>query len=194
MPTNTPFGQLVGTVKFYVAPVSAGTAEAEDLVNVTPSGNWVALGETDGEQSIQRAGGLTFFRDNDHTGPRKAVRPNEDFKITATLVNLTMEQRAYALGMAQASITTDVTPARKELPNKRGFIPVSYSLIAKGTVDSPYGALPGQYYVPMGVFDGEPTEVRSRDGRPGIEFTFTALEDTNQAAGEEFGYLSVQTS
>ncbi len=194
MPTNTPYGQLAGTCLFYIAPLAAGVAEAEDLVDVTPSGNWVALGETDGDQSVQRGGSLTYFRDNDHTGPRKAVRPNEELKITATLVNLTMEQRAYVLSMAQSDITTAVTPSRKILANKRGFYPTVYSLIVKGTVDSPYGALPGQYYIPMGVFDGEPTEVRSKDGRPGLEFTFTALEDTAQSSGEEFGVLTVQTS
>jgi len=195
MTTNTPYGHLVGTCKIYVAPLTAGVAEAEDAVNTTPSGNWVELGETDGDQTIAREGDLTFFSDNDHTGPRKAVRPAEDFKITATLVNLTLEQRAYVLSMAQSDITTDAgPPAIKSLPNKRGFTPTVYSMIVKGTVDSPYGALPAQYYIPMGVFDGSPQEVRAKDGRPGLEFVFTAIEDTAQSAGEEFGILTAQTS
>jgi len=195
MTTNTPYGQLVGTCKLYVAPLSAGVAEAEDAVNVTPSGNWVELGETDGDQSVQRTGALTYFSDNDHTGNRKAVRPEEGMIISATLVNLTLEQRAYVLSMAQSDITTAAgPPAIKSMPNKRGFIPTVYSLILKGTVDSPYGALPAQYYIPMGVFDGEPTEVRAKDGRPGLEFAFTALEDTAQSSGEEFGIMTAQTS
>lgn len=195
MAQNTPYGQLVGTVKFYVAPLTAGVAEAASAVNATPSGNWVELGETDGDQDIGPTGSFTYFSDNDHTGPRKAVRPEEGFTIRATLVNLTLEQRAYIYSMAQSDITTAAgPPATKTLPHKRGFYPTVYSLLAKGTVDSPYGALPAQHYIPMVVMDGEPREVRSKDGRAGLEFTATAIEDTAQSSGEEFGLLTAQTS
>lgn len=195
MSTNTPYGQLVGTCKIYVAPLTAGAAEAASEVDDDPAGNWVLLGETDGDQSVKRTGSLTYFTDNDHTGHRKAVRPAEGFQVTATLVNLTLEQRAYVMSMAQSEIATDAgPPAIKSLPNKRGYYPTVFSLLVKGAVDSPYGAFPGQHYVPMGVFDGEPTEVRGKANRAGIEFTFEALEDTAQSAGEEFGLLTVQTA
>lgn len=195
MATNTPYGHLVGTPTIYVAPLTAGVAEAEPDVDTTPAGNWVELGETDGDISIQRVGALTYFSDNDHTGPRKAVRPEEGLTVSATLVNLTLEQRAYALSLAQSSVTTDAgPPAIKQLPNKRGYYPTVYSLLVVGSVHSPYGALPAQYYVPMVVFDGEPTETYAKDGRPGLEFAATALEDTAQSSGDEFGHLTAQTA
>lgn len=194
MANDAPYGRLAGTLSVYVAPLTGGAAESEPDVDATPSGNWVLLGSTDGDQTVEYEGDLTFFSDNDHSGPLKSVRPMEGLHVRATLVNLTLEQRAYALSMAQSDITTDTTPAIKILPNKRGFYPTPYSLLLRGAVDSPYGALPGQRYIPIGVFDGAPSEVRSKDGSPGLEFDFTALEDTAQAAGFEFGRLVAQTS
>lgn len=198
MAQNTPYGHLVGTATIYVAPLTAGAAEAEPDVNVsdpTSGTNFVVLGETDGDQVIQRTGALTFFSDNDHTGPRKAVRPEEGMTVRATLVNLTLEQRAYALSLASSAVTSDAgPPAIKQLPNKRGYYPTVYTLLVKGTVHSPYGALPAQFYIPMGVFDGEPSETYAKDGRPGLEFIYTALEDTAQSSGDEFGHLTAQTA
>jgi hypothetical protein len=52
--------------------------------------------------------------------------------------------------------------------------------------------LPGQRYVPYGVFEGEHTLTRAKDGRPGMESTFHALEDDAQAAGNELGWDTVQ--
>ena len=195
MSYNTPYGRLTGTMTIYVAPLTAGVAEAKPAINADPAGNWTVLGETDGDQEFENVGALTFFRDNDHTGPRKAVRPEEDYIFRAMLVNLTLEQRAYVNSMLQSLVVTDAAPpAIKTLPHKRGFYPTPYSLLVKGTYDSPYGQFPGQHYIPMGYFDGEPTETRAKDGSPGLEFEFTAIEDTAQASGMEFGWMEAQTA
>lgn len=198
MTTQTPYGRLVGVWKIYLAPAT----ESKTNLDATPSGNWVEVGATDGEQVFQLTGSLTPFMDNDSTGPRKHVRPEEGAMFKATLVNLTLEHRARIRGMATADVTTTTSGALavKRLPNRRGYVPTRYSLLARGgaiessNTMSPYGAWPAQLYIPIGVFDGEPEETYAKDGSPGIEFEFLAEWDSTQTAGNEFGYLEVQSS
>jgi len=197
MSSVTPFGRLTGPLRLYVAP----STEAIPDLDAAPAGNWVELGETDGDQTVDWVGSLTGFSDNDATGMRKHVRDTEGLTVTATLVNLTLEHRARVFSMTSGAVTTTTSGALavKELAHRRGYCPTRYSLLLRGGVlngedDSPYGAWPGQRYVPLGVFDGEPSEVRSKGGSPGLEFIFTAEWDDTAAAGREFGYMQVQSS
>ena len=104
--------------------------------------------------------------------------------------------------MATSDVTTTTSGALavKKLPYRRGFIPTRYALLLRGgaitgsDTDSPYGAWPAQRYIPQGVFDGEPSSVRGKDGSPGLEFTFVAEWYEAASAGEEFGYLMAQSS
>jgi hypothetical protein len=194
MAQHSPFGQLIGPLKIYVAPFGT-TAEAEPDVDTTPAGNWVELGETDGDQVIQHTGTMTYFSDNNHTEDITGVRGAEGVTVKATLVNLTLEMRTRILGMAVGAVTSDAgPPAVKQLRHKRGFYPQPYSLLLRGPVDSPYGQFPGQRYIPKGLMDGEPEETRSKAGRAGLAFEFHALGDDNQADGDELGWLTVQTA
>lgn len=190
MSFEEPFSQLTGVLNVYLAP--AGTTEPD--VDETPSGSWVRLGDTDGDQSVQHSGALTYFRDNHHQNPRKAVRPEEDLIIKVTLVDLTLE--SYAKIMHATTNVTSVSgpPATKKMALARGFTPSEYAVTLRGAALSPYGSYPGQYYIPRAVIDGEPELTWAKDGRPGIEVVIHALEDTDQAAGDEVGWLRVQTS
>jgi len=67
-------------------------------------------------------------------------------------------------------------------------------LIFRGEAASPYGAWPGMYVLPRGVFDGEPQPTFAKDGRPALECEFHVLEDTDQDAGDEMGWLVVQSA
>src|SRR3972149_1681985 len=96
MASSTPFEQLTGTLEVWLAPVG----EAVPAVNAAPAGNWYKLGPTDGEQSQQNSGALTYFRDNDHQGPVKAVRPEEDVIFAFNLVGLVLEAWARVLDEA----------------------------------------------------------------------------------------------
>lgn len=190
MPTNTPYTRLVGTWTVYVAP----TGEAKPDVDDAPAGNWAELGPTDGEQSVANMGRLTYFRDNDNQGPVKAVRPEEEVVATFTLVGLSLENYATILHDS-GNVSTDAgPPAIKSIGLQRGFDPNEYALLLRGSLDSPYGAFPGQIYIPRCVEDGEPTMTRARDGSPGLECEFHALEDSGEAAGETLGVWEVQTA
>jgi len=190
MANTKPFERLTGTLSVYLAPVG----EAEPVVNVSPAGNWILVGATDGEQSQQNAGTLTYFHDNDHQGPVKAVRPEEDVIFRFGLVGLTLEHYARVLDDVANVVSAGGPPATKTMPLKRGAVPNEYSLLFKGAAASPYGAFPGQYWVPRGVFDGEPQPTFAKDGSPMLECEFHALEDDTQSDIERLGHLKVQTA
>jgi hypothetical protein len=191
MAHQEPFDQLTGPLQVYVA--AHGTAEPS--IDSTPSGSWVELAETDGEQAIQHMGRLTYFRDNAHQGPRKAVRPEEDVVFTFTLVSLTLEHYARVLDDVSDMVEdTSGDPDIKKIPMERGFEPNEYALLFRGEAASPYGAWPGQYYIPLAVFDDEPQPTFGKDGRPALECEVHALADTDQSAGYELGWLTVQSA
>lgn len=198
MSTQTPYGRLTGVWKIYVAAAT----EAKPALDTSPGANWTELGPTDGEQSFQMTGAFTALYDNDATGPRKHIRPEEGAVFKATLVDLNLEEKIIAQGQSVAAVVTATSGALnvKRLANRRGFNSTRYSFLARGgaldatNTMSPYGAWPAQLYIPIGVFDGEPEEVYSKDGSPGLEFEFTAEWDSSQSAGYEFGYLEVQSS
>lgn len=193
MPTNTPYSRMTGTWTIYVA--AYGTASSD--LDVAMAGAWTELGPTDGTQSIKMTGSAEYFYDNDNLGPVKAVNPVAGVTVTATLVNMTPEQLAVAIGMAAADVIAhDTVPGAVSvelLPLGQDFAANEFALTMRGgaqpitNVMSPFGAWPAQFYIPRGVFDGEPELVFSKDGSPGAEFTFTALVDPNAPAAQELG-------
>ena len=190
MATNEPYEQLVGPLAVYIAPVGEPVPD----VGGTPAGNWVELGATDGEQSISHGGALTYFYDNDHQGPVKAVRHQEDVTIAFTLVGLTLENYARVLDRVGDVTSAAGPPATKTLPLKRGYTPNEYVVLFKGETFSPYGQYPGMYVAPRAVMDGEPQPTLAKDGRAALEVEMHLLEDDNQSDANRLGWLVVQTS
>lgn len=193
MANTEPYARMTGTLSVYIAP-NTGTAEAEPAVNTTPAGGWVSLGPTDGDQTINHVGGLTYFFDNDHQGPVKSVRGEEQPFVGFSVVGLTLENYARILDVV-ADVTSAVgPPATKKLPIKRGSMPAEYSLLLKGAANSPYGDFPGQIYIPKCVEGGEPVQTRSKTGSPALECEFHIIEDDDQTDGNEMGWMTVQTA
>lgn len=190
MSVNTPYDRLAGTFTVYVGPAG----EAAPAVNAAPAGNWDVLGPTNDAQEIRHGGRMTYFRDNDHQAPVKAVLSEESPAVMFTVVGLTQENYAAILHDAANITTAAGPPATKTIPVKRGFDPTEYAILLRGESDSPYGNFPGQWYFPRGVFDGEPVQARARNGSPGLRVEFILLEDDTEAAGEELGVWEVQTA
>lgn len=190
MAASTPYGQLVGPVKVYVAP--AGTAEP--TVSSTPGGSWTELGATADDQTIGSDAPNTYFYDNDHQGPVKAVTPQEDPKATFNLVNLTHAHVARILHDV-ANITTSAgPPAISQVPIKSGYIPGEYAILLKGLADSPFGNYPAQTWLPRGVFEKTWELTRGKTTRAGIACEFRVLEDDSQTEGLKLGRMTAQTS
>lgn len=190
MSTNTPYSRLVGVWDVYIAPA----VEAKPTVSSAPSGDWALLGPTNGEQEISIEGDLEFFRDNDNQGPVKVVRPEEDVIVKFSLVGLTQENFAKILHDVANVTTAAGPPATKTIGLERGFEPSEYSLLLRGELDSPYGAFPGQIYIPRCVEGGTPTMTRAKDGSPEIECEFYSLVYAAGSAGHQLGIWEVQTA
>lgn len=190
MASSEPFGQLTGILQVYLAP--QGTAVP--AVNATPGGSWYLLGATDGEQKLKHSGKLTHFRDNDHQGPVKSVRPEEDVMAEFTLVNVVLENYARILHAVANLVTVGGPPATRTMYLKRGAIPTEYSLLLKGLAASPYGAFPAMYVLTRVVFDDEPEMVFAKDGRPGLLCNAVVLEDDDYSDAQRMGWFIAQTA
>lgn len=200
MASLTPYARLVGTWVFYVAAAST----AAPNLDANPGGSWTQLGNTDGDQSYQWSGAHVALRDNHTTGPRKHILPEQDFRVNASIVHLTLENLAYALGMAVADVVTTTSGALdvKKLGLIRNYTPQRFALLARGgAVDSgasntmsAYGAWPAQLWIPAGVFASEPQPTFSKGGSPALACVFTAEYDDSQSAGEEFGWLMMRSA
>ncbi len=189
MASMQPYSELTGVLRIYIAAYG----EPEPDINATPTANWIELGPTDGEQSIEETGALTYFSDNDHISDVKATRPEEHHMYHFTLVGLTLANVARIRARASAVVETTMGGQNvRRLPAKAGFTPTEYALLFKGDADSPYGVLPGQRYVPRGCFEGEATRTRAKDGRPGIDTIFHALEDDAQSEDNRLGWDTVR--
>lgn len=191
MANNAPFDQLVGqALVIYLGPVG----EPVPAVNTTPAGNWVRLGKTDGGQKFHYIGDLEYISDDDHRASVLAYRPEDNFEIEATMVQLTLEHWARVTSALANVVSAGGPPATKTMPIVRGGYPTRYAMLLKSNIMSPYGAFPGMGVIPIGVFGGEPELMFSKDERAGLEFTFRALADDTQAANYELGWVVVQTS
>jgi len=196
MASQTPYAQLVGTWIFYVAAAQTAIPDLDAVAT-----GWTEIGKTDGDQTLQWNGTLTAFSNNDHNGALKHVRPDAGFTVQATVVDLTLENLATALSMAAAEVVAGTSGAltTKKFGLKHEYIPTRYAILARGgavesaNTMSAYGVFPAQLWIPQGVFDGEPSLGFGKSNRPGAQFSFKAEVDTTQAAGEEFGYLLMQS-
>lgn len=188
-----PFEQLAGVILRVYIHVTEGTAEPAVTADPTASG-YVLLGSTDGGQTVNFGGAKTKFYDDDHQGPVKAVRPQEDVTIDTMLVDLTLETWARAIHAASLVTSAAGPPAVKRMPLKRGRTSERYAVVFRGAIGSPYGNFPAQFYLPIAEFDGEPAPAFAKDGRAGLDITIFPIEDDTQSAGNELGWLTAQTS
>lgn len=188
-----PFEQLAGmTLRVYIK--ASGATEPTLAQDPVVDLSYVELGPTDGGQTITHGGALTKFYDDQHQGPVKAVRPQEDITFESTIVGLTLEKYAAVLHIASDVTSAVGPPATKTMPLKRGRMPTLYTVVFRSEIASPYGSFPIQYFLPMAVFDGEPAPTFTKDGRAGLDLTILPIEDDSQAAGDELGWLTAQTA
>lgn len=191
-----PFEIITAPYTLYVAPV--GTAFP--LINAAPSGSWKKVG-TSGNKNYDESGvsvshpqAFGQARPVGSTGPRKAWRTEEDLIVSIVLWDMTLEQ--YALALNDNDVTTTAagvgTAGFKSIQLYRGSEVESMALLVRGDV-SPYGAsFKSQFEVPVCYQSGSPEPVFSKNGPAGLTLEFTALEDTDAAAGAEFGRLVIQ--
>lgn len=187
---NQPYEILTGVGTLYKAPV--GTAYP--ALTATPAAPWVSLGETDGGVKVTLEQTTHTIRDDQHTGPRKAFRSEEELLLETNLRDITVENMAILLGNS----VTDTPPGAgtigtREVPLHRGLTVTEYALLFRGEYQSPYGNYPAQYELPRGFFDGPIGQEYKKDDAVLLPVQFRALEDYNEANVEDsFGRWVVE--
>jgi hypothetical protein len=185
---SEPYEVLVGVGTLYIA--AAGTAAP--AVNATPSASWTNVGETDGGVKVIKTQNIEKFTTDQRTGNNKAVRTEEGVSIETNLSKITLENLASVIG----GTLTDTAPGSgtigiRTLPLRRGATVDEFAVLYRG--DSPYGAYPGQYYVPRGYFTDDIEMEFVKDGKTLIPVKFEALEyDSASSESERFGKVTYQ--
>lgn len=176
-----------GRAQVYTAPV--GTAFP--AIDAEPAAGWTLLG-TNGNKSIHEdgitinwEGNINQVRPAGSTGPIKAFRTSEGFTIGLTLLDMTLEQLARALGGDQ-----DATSATGQvsMPIYRGFHIEGYAVLIRWP--SPYDeTVDAQFQIPHAYFDANGSSTLSKNDVSGLPLTIVALVDPDAAEGEEFGLV-----
>lgn len=186
---TTPYEILVGVGTLYVAV--AGTA-APATVGTTPSSAWTNLGDTDGGVTITKEQNIELFRNDQSTAPKKAVRTEEDVVIETNLAKATLENLVFAIN----GTVTDTPPGAgtigtRTLKMYKGADVTQYAFLFRGS--SPYGAFPGQFYIPVGVFLDDIGMEFKKDEMTLIPIKFAALENPSASTeADRFGLITYQ--
>ena len=195
MAAQDPREIVVGPLTIWLA----ASVEAEDAVNVTPSGNWNKVGTSGDENYTEDGVTITHSqtvretRAVGTTGPVKANRQEESLLIALALMDMNLAQLTRLLNNTTKS--TDTSPNIDYIGMRRGPDVTTLSLIAKGTGLSPSGAFPIQLYVPKVYQSGDFSPVFSKGDDVAYAAVFSALEYQSAATAEErFGRWVVQTS
>lgn len=189
------FHEIIGApLTVWVAPV----ATAFPTIVAAPTVGWTRLG-TNGDRNYDNAGvevihGKTYekVRTAGASGPVKAFLTEEDLMFRLTLLDITLEQYAYALN--NNTITTVApgpgVPGTKSIGLSEDVgRTAEFALLARGL--SPYNpALAMQFEIPRCFQSGAPSPVFRKGTPAGLQLTFDVLE--NQAASnaqQRFGVL-----
>jgi hypothetical protein len=186
--TTQPYQILVGVGTLYIAP--AGTAKP--ALTATPTGSWRSLGLTKEGVKVTKTSKVETFTPDQRTGKVKARRTEEGMTIETQLMENTLENLADVIGQT----VTDTAPGSgtigtRTLKMYSGADVDEFALLFRG--DSPYGAYPGQSYVPRGYFDDDVEIEHVKDGEAVIPIKFEALEDLNASTeADRFGIVEYQ--
>jgi len=180
---------LTGVGALYVAPVG----EVFPALEVTPAGNWVALGNTIDGVTINIEQENEEITVDQETGPVKAIRTTEGVTVSTNLAVSTLENLAQVLSQTITTVAPGSgTIGTKSIGLYRGTTVVEKAFLFRG--NSPYGAaFTGQYQLTRGYFAGETETEFVKDGVAQIPIEFRVLVDL--AAGSDalkFGKLIVK--
>ncbi len=188
MSNTSPYEILVGSGEAWRAPVGTAFPDLDE----TPTSPWVSMGDMDGGLTVNSTQTIVQHRTDQHTGPVKATRSEENLTLETNLAEATLENMALVLN----SDVEDVAPGATTIGTRtvnlhRGPDVDQYAFLFRAY--SPYGPWEEQYCLPVGYFDGDASFAYTKEGKLVILARFTCLEDPNAATEEErFGYLVAQ--
>lgn len=197
---SAPYEIVAQPFELWVAPV--GTAFT--LIDEDPESPWTKVGTSGALNYTEKKGvsvtqkqTVDLWRALGSTGPRKAFRTEEEFRVSLELADLTLEQ--YALALNHNTVTTQAAGAAagyKKIGLSRGLNVIQKALLIRGAAASPYGPdWNAQFEVPIAVQVGSPSISFVKGAPAGIELEWAALEDASASdETERFGRLVVQNT
>jgi len=197
---TAPYEIVAQPFELWVAPV--GTTFPD--IDADPDSPWTKVG-TSGALNYTEKKGVTvshkqtvdLWKSLGSTGPRKAFRTEEEFKVSLELADISLEQYQLALNYnTVATVAATGTVAQhKTIGLSRGLAALQRAILVRGANASAYGASwNAQFEIPIAVQTASPTLSFLKGQPAGLELEWTALEDA--AASDEterFGRLVVQT-
>lgn len=187
------------------APFTVYTAilgTAFPVIDAAPAAAWVKLGAS-GDRNYEESGvtiehpqEISTWRALGGSGPRKAFRTGEDFFVSLTLVDITLEHYKQSLNrnaVTDVAAVGGVSAGFRRIDLYRGLTVSTFALLVRGDF-SPYGDnFKSQFQIPVAMEIGAPSVVFVKGAPAGLALRFQALEDTNAATvGERFGRLIEQ--
>lgn len=189
MASTKPYKLLIGAGALYIAP--SGTARP--ALNVTPSGSWRSLGETDGGVTITKSRKREGFSSDQRTGKIAVAQTEESVVIETNLQDSTLENVADVIGL----VVTDTAPGVGTIGSRSvgmytGADVEEFAFLYRGK--SPYGAgMPAQYWMPRGYFDDDVKTEYKKGEKSLIPMKVEALENLDAATeSERFGIFEAQ--
>lgn len=198
MINSLPYEVIAGPATLYIA--AAGTAYP--LIDAVPGGSWTKVG-TEGELNYDEEG-ITIdhpqetvpWRALGDAGSRKMFRQSEDLKLGIVLVDLTLEQYAFAL--EHNTVTTVAagvgTAGYKKIGLSRNLNMTARALLLRFEGLSPYGSVWNmQFEIPRAQMTGSPRPVFRKSIPAGLALEWSAQVDPNASSDDErFGRLLAQ--
>lgn len=184
---QAPYEIIAGPAQVWVADV--GTAFP--ATNAAPGGSWTDLGYTDGGITVTHNQDIEQLYVDQISTPVKVLRTTESLTVEFSLAQLTLERWAKVIN--NNTVTTVAgPPATKEMQLQRGADVARHAMLVRGP--SPYFNGYMQFQVLVVIHMGEPSVTFNRDQKAVLSTSWSALADTTQAAGQQFGKLVAQTS
>lgn len=180
-----PFTLWVAAVGSVFPPIEEDPGE--EWTKVGSSGD---LNYTEDGVTVTHSQGVEMWRALGSTGPRKALRAEEELRVSLAVADLTLEQYAIALNYATVStVAPGAEAGYKQLPMSCGLALPHRALLIRGAGASPYGVgWNAQYEIPVAVQAGEPEVVYVKGEPAGLALEFAALEDPDaDNVDERFG-------
>lgn len=198
--SGKPYEVVAQPFTLWVAAVGSAFPDVDEA----PGVSWTKVGTSGdlnyGEDGVTITHNQTveMWRALGSTGPRKALRTEEELHVSLVLHDLTLEQ--YALAMNNNTVTTTAagtgTPGTKKIGLSRGLTVPQRALLIRGVGGSPYGdSWNVQYEIPVAVQIGEPEVVFQKGEPAGLQLEFATLENPDAASADErFGRLVAQNA
>lgn len=185
----SPYEIMSGPIEIYHAPlatvypiIEAAPAVAWKLVGASGSKNYTEDGVRVNQPNVMDA-----IRALGATGPRKFFRSSEDLIVEATVMDMTAEMVAVALGKLESDVV-DTAPGpsaagHRAITLRRGFTVKTFSLLLRQDL-SPYGEdWKAQWEIPVATVVGEPDIMYVKNDAAKVLFRFQAIDDPTLGFG-----------